>query len=240
MGSIKRFMKYLKESSEHVLKNFETYLGSYIAFFFVNLLAMIPWKAFESLPGSAPETIVSIIVGILSLIVVVNIILIEKSRIKHREKEQLLYSVPTYLIYTLYSIITMLIGPVLVLFSLGAVHGMPKSVMIGSAAVVGIFVAIYVGMVSLASVLIDNDSVNYFKLSYRMGRLSPFLIFCFGFVTVLLEVPPFIFELASDWRYVLGINFLYAFFDSFASIVLIITSVRIFYHLKHQLNDQSE
>ena len=240
MSSIKRFIKYLKESSDLVVKNFGVYAGSYVAFFFVNLLAMIPWEGFGYPSGSGPEITMSLIVAILNLIVVVNIILIEKSRIKHREKEQLLYSVPTYLIYTLYSGITMLIGPVLILVSLGAIPGMPKSVMFGVAGLVGIFVAIYVGMVSLASVLIDNDSINYFKVSYRMGRLDPLLIFCFGVLTLLLEAPSLVFELVPDWRFVLGINFLYSFLDAFATIVLIITSVRIFYHLKHQLNDQSE
>ena len=166
-------------------------------------------------------------------------ILIEKSRYKHREKEQLLYSVPTYLVYSLYSVLTILIGPGLVLLIGGMIH-LPQSVILGLAVLVGLIVAIFVAMVALASVLIDNDSINYFKLSYRMARQDVLLIICFGVLSLLVELPSFAFDQIPDWRFVVSFNLLYAFFDAVAMIALTVTSVRIFYYLKHQLNDQSQ
>ena len=54
MGSIARFFKFLKESWQLVLKNFRVYLASYIAFFFVDVMASIPWQAFGFPEQSAP------------------------------------------------------------------------------------------------------------------------------------------------------------------------------------------
>lgn len=239
MGSIARFFKFLKESWQLVLKNFRVYLASYIAFFFVDVMASIPWQAFGFPEQSAPEIVFSLCVGIASLVIIVNVILIEKSRYKHREKEQLLYSVPTYLVYSLYSVLTILIGPGLVLLIGGMIH-LPQSVILGLAVLVGLIVAIFVAMVALASVLIDNDSINYFKLSYRMARQDMLLIICFGVLSLLVELPSFAFDQIPDWRFVVSFNLLYAFFDAAAMIALTVTSVRIFYYLKHQLNDQSQ
>ncbi|QDK41274.1 hypothetical protein DOM21_07350 [Bacteriovorax stolpii] len=239
MGSIARFFKFLKESWQLVLKNFRVYLASYIAFFLVDVLASIPWQAFGFPEQSTPEILFSLLVGISSLVIIVNVILIEKSRYKHREKEQLLYSVPTYLIYSLYSVLIILVGPGAVLLA-GSMAGIPQPVMIGLAVLVGLIVAIFVAMVALASVLIDNDSINYFKMSYRMARQDVLLIICFGALSFLVELPSFAFDQIPDWRFVVSFNLLYAFFDAAAMITLTVTSVRIFYYLKHQLNDQSQ
>ncbi len=239
MGSIARFFKFLKESYHLVLKDFRLYLSSYIAFFLVDVLAAIPWQAFGLPDKSFPELALTLIVGIANLVVIVNVILIEKSRYKHREKEELLYSVPTYLVYTLYSALTILVGPGLVLMAAGML-ALPQAITIGLAVLVGLIVAIFVAMVPLASVLIDNDSVNYFKTSYRMARQDLLLIICFGSLSLFIELPLFIIDQIPDWRFVLSSNVLYAFFDAVAMITLTVASVRIFYYLKHQLNDQSE
>lgn len=239
MNTLKRFMKYLKESWSWVLANFKTYLPSYLAFLFVDILSAAPWAAFGYAPGSMPEVLMSLLVGILSLIIIVNVILIEKARVKHREKEQLVYSVPTYLIYTLYSTLIILIGPGIMMMIAGMLQ-VPNIVMLSSAVIVGLAAALFMAMVPLASVLIDNDSVNYFKLSVKMARENALLIICYGVLTLLIEAPSWAFDLIPDWRFVLSFNLLYAFFDAVAMIVLTITSVRIFYHLKHQLNDQSQ
>lgn len=221
MNSLKLFLQFFSESYQKFVKNFSTYLGSYIAFVAIGFLASIPWQGMGYEDNSFYEIVFSIVVGVLSLIVIVNVILIEKASHKHIEKEELMYAAPTYLIYTLYSSLIMLLGFVCFI-------------------VPGIILAVLVGMVPLASVLIDNDSVNYFKVSYRMARKDAVLIICFGVASVLIELPSFAFDLIPDWRIKLFCDLGYALLDGVILSVVTITSVRIFYHLKAALNDPSQ
>ncbi len=240
MSSLERYWKYLKESYKIVLENFPTYLPSYIAFLMIDLLAIFPWEALGYESQSFPEVMASILVGILSLIAIVNVVLIEKAKAKHREKEKLAYAVPTYLIYTLYSTIALLVAPGVFFLAASALK-LPSYAIITLSVLPGIIGAVCVGMVPLASVLIDNDSVNYFKLSLNMARLDPVIIFCFGVVSILIEVPSMAFDYyLGDWVFRTGANFLYSIFDSAIMVVVTVASVRVFYHLKHRLNDQSQ
>lgn len=220
MTSIKLFLRFLSESSRTFLNELSLYLGSYIAFLVVSLMSCIPWQGMGYEPNSFYEIISSIIVGILSLIIIVNVILIEKAKVKHSEKEQLFYAAPTYLIYTLYSSLIIMAG--LLCF-----------------VIPGIIAAILVVLVPLASVLIDNDSVNYFKISYRMARKDTLLVICFGFATLLVELPSIGLELIPGWRLKLGAGVFYSLFEAIFFVILTMTSVRVFYHLKEALRDPS-
>ena len=221
MTSIKLFLKFLNESLLKFLRDFSEYVGSYIALLVIGVGACVPWEGLGYGPNSFYEIMLQIIVGILGLIVIVNVILIEKSKTKMLEKEQLMYAAPTYLIYTLYSSLIILAG----LFCF---------------IVPGIIAAIFVGMVPLASILIDNDSVNYFKLSYRMARKDIVMIICFGLASLLIELPSFAFDLIPDWRIKLGVSVAYSIVDAAIITILTITAVRVFYHLKERLGDQSQ
>lgn len=220
MKSLKLFGQFFSESYKFFLRDFPKYLGSYLAFVFIDILAAIPWAGMGYESNSFYEIVFSILVGILSLIVIVNVILIEKAKYKHSEKEALLYSAPTYLIYTLYVSLIMLAGFLCFIIP-------------------GIVLAICFGMVPLASVLIDNDSINYFKISYRMARKDAFLIFCFGVSSLLIELPSLAFDFFPDWRVKLGFNLAYSVINGVVITVLTITSVRVFYHLKKLINDPS-
>lgn len=221
MGSIKLFLKFLTESYHKFFREFSEYAGSYAAFVIIGALGCVPWEGLGYEANSFYEIMLQIIVGILSLIVIVNVVLIEKAKVKMIEKEELVYAAPTYLIYTLYSSLIILAG----LFCF---------------IVPGIIAAIFVGMVPLASILIDNDSVNYFKLSYRMARKDIFLIISFGVTSLLIELPGFAFDLIPDWRIKLGGSVVFCFIDAAVLSILTITSVRVFYHLKAALKDQSQ
>ena len=218
MRSITLFCEILRVSYKELLKNFWTYMPSYMAFFIVDLISCIPLDAFGYGEDSFYKIALTLIVGVLSLIVVVNVVMIEKSKVMFLPKEPLLYTAPTYLIYTLYVSLAILAG-------------------VFCFVIPGIIIAVLLGMAPLASVLIDNDSVNYFKISYRMARLDPVLIICFGFMSLLIELPSFAFDLIPDWGVKLGFNILYSFFDSAVLVVLTIASVRIFYHLKSEFKE---
>lgn len=221
MISIKLFLKFFTESYHKFLREFSEYAGSYSAFLVIGVLSCFPWEGVGQVPNSFFEIMLQIIVGILSLIVIVNVALIEKAKYKMQGKDQLLYAAPTYLIYTLYSSLIILAG----LFCF---------------IVPGIIAAILVGMVPLTSILIDNDSINYFKLSYRMARKDLVMIICFGVLSLLIELPSFAFDLIPDWKIKLVGSVLYSFVDAAILTILTITSVRVFYYLKMALGDQSE
>jgi len=221
MTSLKLFFQFFTESYQKFLREFSEYAGSYSAFLIIGVLGSVPWEGLGHQANSFYEIVLQIIVGILSLIVIVNVVLIEKAKHKMLEKEQLVYAAPTYLIYTLYSSLIILAG----LFCY---------------IVPGIIAAIFVGMVPLASILIDNDSVNYFKLSFRMARKAPVMIICFGLTSLFIELPSFAFDLIPDWRIKLGASVLYCFVDAAVLTILTITSVRLFYYIKAALKDQSQ
>jgi hypothetical protein len=220
MGSIKLFFSLFTASIKVFKKDFSVYLRSYLAMLILNLIASYPFEGMGFEQNSFHEIVLQIVVGIMSLVIIVNVILIEKAKEKKMVKEELMYAAPTYLIYTLYS--TLLIVAGLFCFIIP-----------------GLIVAVLVGMVPLASVLIDNDSVNYFKMSYRMARKDLLLVISYGMTTLLLELPSFVLDLIPDWRVKFGVNIAYSFFDSVVMVVLAIISVRVFYHLKGALKDPS-
>lgn len=220
MASLQLFFSFLAQANREFFHGFSKYIGSYIAFVIIGLIGSIPWQGLGYEANSFYEIVTQITVGILSLIVMVNVILIQKSIVKNLDKEELVYAAPTYLIYTLYSTLIIVAG----LFCF---------------IVPGVIAAVFVGLVPLASVLIDNDSVNYFKLSYRMARKDLWLVICFGIATLLIELPSFAFDMIPDWRFKRTGNVVYSFLDAAIIIVLTVTSVKVFYHLKKALNDPS-
>jgi hypothetical protein len=248
MTSFYLFTHFFKESYQTFVRDFSKYLGSYIAFVAISFLASIPWAGIGFESNGTYEIMMGILVAILSLVVIVNVILIEKAKAKNKEKEELIYAAPTYLIYTLYTTVILLAG-----FSTLIIPGIFMSAFSGLVRlhsvifitglicliIPGIILAILFGLVPLASVLIDNDSVNYFKLSYRMARSDMWLVFFYGLCSLLIELPTFAFDLFPDWHMKLIFNLLYSFVDSAILTALTITSVRIFYHLKQKLHDQS-
>lgn len=242
MGSIKYFFGCLRDSFKDFKVNFGIYLPSYIGFLIVGLVSCIPWEGLGFSDKSFQEVLASISIGLASLILVTNVVLIEKSRIKNRERERLLYAAPTYLIYTLYStliILAFLAGAAfLPAYQKGIMQGatfamLANVVTFSFFAIPAILAGICVAMVPLASVLIDNDSVNYFKLSFKMARKAPILVFLFATSSLFVETPSLVIDLlGQEWVSRLIAGILYSFVDAMIIIVLTKASVAIFYHLK--------
>lgn len=244
MKSIGLFFKFIIEALKDFKLNFGMYLPVYISFLLINFLMLIPWEFFGYQDKSGPEIIIAIIAGLLSLVCVTNVILIEKSRMKMREKEKLLYAAPTYLIYTLYSSLI-----ILVFFSTffllpktdaNALQGASLSAILvylkfAVAAIPAILAGVCVAMLPLASVLIDNDNANYFKLSLKLARKSPALVFLMGASSIFIEVPSVAIDLLPNLIAQTAAGFVYAFFDGILIIVLTKASVAIFYYLKKQI-----
>ena len=213
MKSFGLYGKFLKESCFEVMKNFSLYLNCYIAFIVVDLLASIPWAGLGYEDNSFASIITSVIVGIINLIIVVQVILIEKATEKSTVKEQLLYAAPTYLIYTLYYSIIFIIG-------------------FACFIIPGIILILILGLAPLASVLIDNDSVNYFKLSYQLAKKDIALMVAFILASLVTELMGLAFDFIQNWQVKFGVSVVYSFLDALILIVVTKASVKTFYYLK--------
>lgn len=221
MGSLKIFFGFIGNSVKEVAANPKNYLASALALFVINLITAIPWRAMGYESNSFYEIVCNILAAILNLVVIVNIVMIEKGKIKDRPKEGLLYTIPTYLIYTLYCMIIISIGLFLYIIP-------------------GLLAYMVLLMVPLASVLIDNDSINYFSVSFKMLKKEPVIIFCLSAATIFSELIFFAFDLIPDWRVAMGVEISYGVVDAFIITILTITSVKCFYYIKKLLMLRAE
>jgi hypothetical protein len=180
----------------------------------IDLIASFPWAGLGFGGNSFISIMTSVFVGILNLIVVVQVILIEKSRLKRSEKESLLYAAPTYLIYTIYYSLLVLLGVVCFIIP-------------------GIILAVVLSMVPIATILIDDEKVNFFKISYQMTKKNPSLIITFVITSVFLELISAAFEFIGNWQIKLGVDIAYSFVDAFLLIIVTMASVKTFYYLKN-------
>ncbi len=223
MKEFKLFFDWGIESLKEVLSQFEVYKRSFWFILILGIMSCIPWQAMGFEDNSLPEIVNSIVIAITSLVLVVNVILIEKKNILGRPKEKLLYSAPTYLIYTFYSSLLFLI-PSFIIFSLTN----SWYVVFVPAVLIGVCLV----MVPVCSVCIDNDDVNYFKFSLGIVRRKPFLLLLFFVFTTLLEIIPFAFDLISFSYLKLGMTLIYSVLETMLIIILTKISVKIFYRVK--------
>lgn len=221
MNSFKVFFSFLGLSFREFALNKKDYFQSCVALFCINLITSVPWQGMGYESNSLYEILCNVIAALLSLVVIVNIVMIEKSKVKERAKEGLLYTIPTYFIYTLYCMIIISMGLFLYL-------------------VPGILAYLVLLMVPLSSVLIDNDSVNYFKVSFQMFKKEPLLIFLLGIATIISEGVFFLFDMIPDWQLAMVLEILYGFLDAVLVTLVTMTSVKIFYHIKKLLMIKAE
>lgn len=221
MNSFKVFFSFFALSFREFLLNKKDYFQSCVALFCINLITSIPWQGMGYASNGLYEILCNILAALLSLVVIVNIVMIEKSKIKERSKEGLLYTIPTYLIYTLYCMIIISMGLFLYI-------------------VPGILAYLVLLMVPLSSVLIDNDSVNYFKVSFKMFRKEPLLIFILGLTTIISEGVFFLFDLIPDWQTAMTVEILYGVVDAVLITVVTMTSVKTFFYIKKLLMIKAE
>jgi hypothetical protein len=217
LKSIHLYGTFLKESYGELIQKFSLYFNCYITFVLVDFLGSIPWEAMGYGDNSFYSILMSMVVGILNLVIIVEVILIEKSKLMQREKEKLLFAAPTYLIYTLYYSILFVLGLLCFLIP-------------------GIIIAVMLAMVPLASVLLEDNDINYFKLSYQMAKKDLLLMIIFVFSSLLIELVSTGLAFIPDWRIQLGAKLSYSFLDGLLMIILTMASVKVFYHFKSSLS----
>jgi hypothetical protein len=233
MNSFTLFFHALTKGHQIFFSEKNLYLRSFIGLSLIGLLGAIPFQEIHPLFVTF-EIVGSIIGAILSLIFIVDIILIEKGKFYKREKENLLYGVPTYLIYTFYSTLLLLIGPLLFL-AISEILGLSLLSKIVFSAFPGLVVGLLVVYVPLTSVLIDSDSVNYFKFSFKMTKNDFLMAFLLGFISIVLELLPFAFELIKNQVFKSLFLSLFAFLSAYLYIIFTIASVKIYFTIKARI-----
>jgi len=220
MNEFKIFQDFIVDSFKELWANFKIHQNNFFSLLFLGFLSCIPWQNLGFEDNSLPEIVNTALIALMSIIVVVNIILIEKKIKLGRPKEKLLYAIPTYLIYNFYSSFLFL-APVMLVFAL------TKSLFF--AVIPGIFSGVCLVMVPVSSLCIDNDEINYFKHSLKATRRTPIVIFLFFLMTILLETIPLSLDLVASSSLKLGLGLFYSFIEAVLLIVLTKVSVKIFY-----------
>ncbi len=220
MKEFKQFGYFVADSIKELFANFKEYKFTFFVLLFLEILSCTPWESMGFESNSLPEIINSIIIALASLVVVVNIVLIDKKITLGGPKEKLLYAAPTYLIYTFYSSILFFVP--LVLF-----FGLTNSYVL--AFIPGIFIGVCLAMVPVSSICINNDGVNYFKHSLKLVRRTPLLIFSFFSFSILLELAPLSFNLIVNSSIRLGVSVIWSIIETFLIVILAKVSVKIFF-----------
>ena len=230
MNNINIFIHALKSAHQLFKVEYAKYNKSFLSLVFIGLISSIPYKYFGLHLAGIDEAI-EIIGSFISLIFIVNIIMIEKARFYKREKEKLIYSAPTFLIYTFYSTLLMAAGPILVL-GLTKLLSMPHFLQMFLAAIPGIAVGLLVVFIPYASVLIDSDSVNYFKISFRMTSEKLGLAILVFFSALILEIFPLMFEFMQNPLAKSATLFLFSILNAYLYVIFSIAFVKIFFTIK--------
>lgn len=230
MNAINVFFHALKSANQLFKTEYARYNKSFLSLVFIGFISAIPFRYFGVHLAGLDE-VTEIIGSFISLFFIVNIIMIEKARFYKREKEKLIYSAPTFLIYTFYSTLLMAAGPIIVL-GVTKFLSLPQYLQMTLAGIPGVIVGLLVAFVPYASVLIDNDSVNYFKISFRMTTGNWGLAFLVFFSALALEVLPLVFELIENPLIKSACLFLFAFLNAYLYVIFSIGFVKIFFAIK--------
>ena len=212
MKSINLFKNFLSESITDFKNNKSLFFTSAIWMLIFCLLSCIPWEAMGFESGSGWEISVGVVVGILTLIVVANIILIEKARLSNKAKEKILYGAPSYLVYTLSSSLVVLAGIILLIIP-------------------GFLALVYLSMAPVAALLSENKKDGFLKQSVALVKKNVGVVAVFVGVSLGIEVLSMGVDFISKWQVRLFVGVLYSLFEALSSVILTMVSVKIYYYL---------
>lgn len=234
MKPIKNFLELLGLSHREILMKWGLYSKCFVVLFLLNLTIAIPWGSLD-LGIEYAENVVNFFTLIFSLIVGVNIVLIEKSQFKKKAKETVFYQFPTFLIYTLYSGLIALIAAAIVFGIYSAVVAPGPGILLylgyGIAGVVAFVMGVFFSMSPLNAILIDSDHINYLKESFKMGKSHFGLLFLYTVCTFITELPEFGIYLIDNLFLRLAVGVGYALVDTWFVILVLKLGVKIFYQL---------
>ena len=210
MKGLKLFWTFFKNAGAEVLENKPTYTGAFVA-----LVLLGNAETIFPLIGASPESMLFIIFSILStlmtFIVLSQVVLIQKK--SHGGVGELKYFVPTFLLYNLYYSFMFFLG---ILFLV----------------VPGFYILIYFSMVPFIAVLDDESEGRYFKESKLLVRKNLSLVAWLCLINLILEFSVLLLLPVENSTTKAVANLIFSIPDAFLTLVMTVTSVKIYYFLK--------
>jgi hypothetical protein len=210
MKGLKLFWTFFKNAGAEVLENKPTYIGAFVALFLLgNVETIFP------LIGATPESMLSIIFSIfttlMTFIVLSQVVLIQKK--SHGGSGELKYFVPTFLLYNLYYSFMFFLGLLCLV-------------------VPGFYILIYFSMVPFIAVLDDESKGQYFKESKLLVRKNLSLVAWLCLINLILEFSVLLLLPVENSTTKAVANLIFSIPDAFLTLVMTVTSVKIYYFLK--------
>lgn len=204
------FWDFVKTSYVEVFNDKKTYLS---VFFAMVLLGNI--DSLYLLVGIAEESngffVLSILTTVLTFIVLSRIVLIQK--IKRGGVGELIYFVPTFLLYNLYYSFLFFAGLLLLVIP-------------------AFYVLFYFSMVPLIAVLDDTSEGSIFKRSKALVQKNLPLIIWVSLVNLLIDLSSLVTLTIQEPLTKTIAKFILSIPDAFLTIVMTIVTVKVFYYLQ--------
>lgn len=211
MKGLKLFWHFIKEASLEVWANKKIFGPSFLA-----LIILGNVESLNLLMGIGEESSLFILMTIVStlmvFIVISSIVLIQKK--KHGGQGDLVFFVPTFLLYNLYYSFLFFLGLLCFL-------------------VPGFYVLIFFAMVPFVAVLDDDTKGSVFKKSRELVKKNISVVAWASFMNLIMECSPLLLSPIRNEGLKAAILFLFSLPDAFATIVMTVAMVKIYYYLKN-------
>lgn len=205
-------MKDLLVSSFRFLQNHRfQYAKIFIAIWLLGFFHVFPWELTNLGPNSTIEILVNIILAILELMLIVSAINLTYARMFNKERERLIYTLPTFLIHSLYYVFITVAG--LFLFI-----------------VPGLWTMTYFAFVPQAAMFAPEESA--FKKSRALVSKKPLLVFSLVLFSLVTEfIPAGLLYFLPSWLLKLFAQAVMGPLIAILDLVTIIAFVRLYFEL---------
>lgn len=171
MKSSEVLIRSWKQSASDYQIHKNLYRRPFLCLVGLEILTAFPWEFVTSETNSGLEIATNVLIALLSIVVSVDIINIFRSIHFNLPKEKLLYTFPTFFVYTLYYTLLFGLGILLLVIP-------------------GIFAFIFLGLAPLASIMSPNEPA--FKKSIALVKKKIGVVVLLGLISLALELLPII------------------------------------------------
>jgi hypothetical protein len=206
------FLDFAKSAAFEILKEKKTYLNIFLALILLeNIDSLYPFIGVEA--DSNFSIALTVSTTILSFIVLSQIVLIQK--IKNGGAGELKYFVPTFLLYNLYTSFLFFFGMLLFIIP-------------------GFYVLFYFSLAPFVAVLDDKEHGSCLKQSKILVKKNLPLIVWASLLNLALELAAIVVSPIQNPMTKMISKAAFSLPDAFLTMVMTITTVKIYYYLKAQ------
>lgn len=210
MSSFALVRSFLESSYSDFKTHKHLFIKSFIVLVVLNALDAIPWELFGGEQNSGPEIFMSLIVGIISVFISVDVINSQVSIIRNKEKERLLYTVPSFFISQILYMLITLAGFLLLI-------------------VPGIAAYILLGLAPLITIVEPNASA--FKRSFELTKKNIAAVAILTIGMLVLEFFPYGVSLLPGWELRAVLLVIISYPLALLSFLVVQSTVKLYFHL---------